>query len=185
MNSIWKGEKVRLREMTGADAGLFLDENGDYDTDMLRLYDVIDFPHSREHMQRQLDEFEKTKPQKDDFLFAAETHGRQPMGVLIAFDCDARMGTFKYGLFVKEEYKGKGYAREAAQLLLDYYFFERRYHKCNVYIYDFNQPSIRFHEKLGFRLEGKIRDMVYTGGQYHDTLWYGMTKEEYAKSRAK
>ena len=124
MNSVWKGEHVRLREMTGEDAGLFIDANGDYDTDMLRLYDVIDFPFSREHMKRQFDEFEKNKPQKDDFLFAAETHDHQPVGVLIAFDCDARMGTFKYGLFVREEYKGKGYAREAAQLLLDYYFFE-------------------------------------------------------------
>ncbi len=184
MSSIWKGERVRLRAMTGEDVPLFIDENGDYDTDLMRVYDVIDFPYSREQMKRQLEEFEKTKPQKDDFLFAAETHGHQPVGALIAFDCDSRMGTFKYGLFVKDAFKGKGYAREAAQLLLDYYFFERRYHKCNVYIYAFNAPSVRFHEKLGFVPEGRLRDMVYTGGQYHDTLYYGITREEYQKSRA-
>ncbi len=184
MNSIWKGERVRLRAMTGEDVSLYLDENGDYDTDLMRVYDVIDFPYSREQMKQQLDGFEKNKPQKDDFLFAAETHDHQPVGVLIAFDCDSRMGTFKYGLFVKDAYKGKGYAREAAQLLLDYYFFERRYHKCNVYIYAFNAPSVRFHEKLGFLPEGRLRDMVYTGGQYHDTLYYGITKQEYEKSRA-
>jgi RimJ/RimL family protein N-acetyltransferase len=39
---------------------------------------------------------------------------------------------------------------------------------------------VRLHEKLGFQLEGRLRRVVYTRGQYYDELYYGMTAEEFA-----
>ena len=42
-----------------------------------------------------------------------------------------------------------------------------------------NPASIRLHEKLGFVLEGTLRRMFYTHGQYHHLLWFGMTREEF------
>ena len=59
---------------------------------------------------------------------------------------------------------------------LNYYFNELRYNKVNVYIYDYNTPSIKFHEKLGFKKEGRLRQMAYSMGKYHDTLFYGLLK---------
>ena len=43
----------------------------------------------------------------------------------------------------------------------------------------FNAPSQKLHEGLGFTLEGPLRPMIYTGGEFHDVLWYGITKEEF------
>ena len=46
-------------------------------------------------------------------------------------------------------------------------------------VYSFNQPSQKLHESLGFTLEGRLRRMIYTNGEFHDLLMYGITKEEF------
>ena len=46
-------------------------------------------------------------------------------------------------------------------------------------VYAFNERSIRFHEALGFRFEGRLRNMVYTNGAYYDELYFGLTCAEW------
>ena len=80
---------------------------------------------------------------------------------------------------MRREYWGKGYAGEAIRLVLGYFFDELGYQKCTVDVYAFNTQSVRLHEKLGFKLEGRERRMIYTGGAYHDNLIMGITVEEF------
>ncbi|MGI8643788.1 MAG: GNAT family N-acetyltransferase, partial [Thermomicrobiales bacterium] len=56
---------------------------------------------------------------------------------------------------------------------------ELRYQKVTVQVYAFNESSIALHEQLGFQREGRLRRLVYTGGQHHDVLMYGLTREEF------
>ena len=84
-----------------------------------------------------------------------------------------------YGVAVHPDHRRKGYASEAVRLVLRYYFHERRYQKVNASVYSFNQPSIQFHERFGFVLEGRLRRMIYSSGEYHDELIFGMTREEF------
>ncbi|HEX5943871.1 MAG TPA: GNAT family protein, partial [Anaerolineales bacterium] len=63
--------------------------------------------------------------------------------------------------------------------VLRYYFRELRYQKVTIMIYSFNERSIRLHEKLGFKLEGRLRRMVYTNGTFYDELFFGMIIEEF------
>ena len=46
-------------------------------------------------------------------------------------------------------------------------------------IYDFNEASIKLHEKLGFVHEGRRRRMGFTDGRYYDWILLGMTVEEF------
>jgi RimJ/RimL family protein N-acetyltransferase len=32
---------------------------------------------------------------------------------------------------------------------------------------------------MGFQLEGRLRRMIFTQGQYVDMLWFGLTVDEY------
>jgi RimJ/RimL family protein N-acetyltransferase len=84
-----------------------------------------------------------------------------------------------YGLSIRPAHRRQGYAFEAIPLVLRYYFHERRYQKVNAEVYAFNDASVHLHEKLGFVLEGRLRRMIYTNGQFHDALFYGMTREEF------
>jgi RimJ/RimL family protein N-acetyltransferase len=73
----------------------------------------------------------------------------------------------------------RGDRHEAIRLMPRYYFDELRYQKATAFIADFNAPSIRLHEKLGFRRGGQLRRMAYTRGQYHDQLAFGQLAEEF------
>ncbi len=97
--------------------------------------------------------------------------------------CDRRNGTFMYGLGIGREHRRRGYALEATGLVLRYFFEELRYQKGTVHVYGFNEASVRLHEKAGFTMEGRIRRMVYTDGEYHDEIVFGMTAEEWRELR--
>jgi RimJ/RimL family protein N-acetyltransferase len=101
------------------------------------------------------------------------------VGQIVTFDCDKRMGNFKFGLFVLPAYQGGGYAKEAVNIVLDYYFNHLRYHKANVYIYDCNEKSQKFHQSLGFVREGVLRETAFFDGEYHDTVYYGIIDREF------
>lgn len=88
-------------------------------------------------------------------------------------------GTFKYALAIKRPFWRKGYGREAVTIFLRYFFRELRYQKCTALVYAFNERSIRFHEALGFKFEGRLRNMLYTNGEYFDELYFGLTRAEW------
>lgn len=35
------------------------------------------------------------------------------------------------------------------------------------------------HERLGFQVEGRIRDAIFTSGAYHDEVIVGITADEF------
>ena len=40
-------------------------------------------------------------------------------------------------------------------------------------------PSIKLHEKMGFKREGQLRNMVFSRGEFFDEIYYGMTRVEF------
>lgn len=65
------------------------------------------------------------------------------------------------------------YASQVIQKVLDYYFNQLRYHKAKAGVHSDNLASQALHESLGFQLEGRLREMVFTNGARVDLLWYG------------
>jgi RimJ/RimL family protein N-acetyltransferase len=174
MTNIFQGKLVRLRAGEPSEAKLFYE--ADYqETESARTLYEIPFP------QPQVNESGEIKAhQGDNFPFTIEAlNDGSVVGAIHIHDCNLRGGTLMYGIAIFLPQRGKGYAHEAIRLALRYYFNERRYQKCTVEVYSFNQASIRLHEQIGFTLEGRLRRMVYTNGTFHDTLVYGITVEEF------
>jgi RimJ/RimL family protein N-acetyltransferase len=179
MDNRFKGQRVRLRAVEVEDWEYFY-QLDDSTTEYGRLTDEVWFPSSKESAKAWTEAQAKAKSDQDEFRFQIEA---VEIGVLVGtlntHTTNPRVGTFMYGIAITVAHQGKGYGSEAVHLLLRYFFNERRYQKVNAEVYSFNTPSIRFHERLGFTLEGRLRRMVYTGGQFHDALLYGMTREEF------
>ena len=64
-------------------------------------------------------------------------------------------------------------------LVAKYYFEHLRYQKLTAGVHSDNEPSIRLHENLGFRLEGTLINMIFKNGDYVDLHYYGLTLEEH------
>jgi RimJ/RimL family protein N-acetyltransferase len=178
----WVGASIRLRAIEPPDWETYFAWN--QDDEMARSLYAIPLPQSREAVKRWAEQESIQKPEGDDFRFILEEKTGVVVGDLTIHGCQRRSGTFAYGISVKKEHRRKGYATEAIILALRYYFQELRYQKVNATVNDFNEPSVRLHEKLGFRREGQLRRMGYTNGKYFDQFIYGLTAEEFALLQA-
>lgn len=176
--SIWRGKHVRLRAMEPADWETYFAWN--WDDEQARNLDAVPFPQSREAV-KQWAERESVRPREEDtFRFVIENDAGEVVGNLATHDCNRRVGTFGYGISIRHDQRGKGYAREAIALVLRFYFQELRYQKVTVHVFSFNEASLRLHEKLGFQREGQLRRTVFTKGQFYDEIIFGLTAEEFA-----
>jgi RimJ/RimL family protein N-acetyltransferase len=176
-HNFWQGECVRLRAVEPEDWKIF--NQWDLDSDTARDCYWVPFPKSQEAARKWALDLSLEAPKGDAFNFVIENLDGELVGSFNTHGCEPRNGTFKYGLAIRREHWRKGYAAEAIRLVLRYYFQELRYQKVTVYIYAFNEASIKLHEKLGFQHEGRMRSMYFTGGEYHDSLILGLTREEY------
>ena len=57
--------------------------------------------------------------------------------------------------------------------------------KCNSACIEINEGSIRLHQKIGFKQEGRIRRNIYLNGKFYDDMLWGLLKEEFIENEEK
>jgi RimJ/RimL family protein N-acetyltransferase len=82
------------------------------------------------------------------------------------------------------EYWNKNIATEATQLLLKYAFEELNLNKVSGTVVVENVGSWTVAEKVGFKLEGILREQKYVDGVYRDEKRYGYLKSDWFKKKA-
>lgn len=80
---------------------------------------------------------------------------------------------------LKKEHWGKGYATEASRKIIDFCFKKLKFRKIYADTDPNNLASQRVLEKLGFKLEGTIRERNLVNGKWLDELDYGLLKMEW------
>lgn len=173
----WQGEKTKLRPWRLEDAELRFMTSLDSPTLALHQ-DGIELPTSVELQKEWLEKVAGSKD-SDMIRFAMENLDGVTVGWITLHSRDQKNGTFGFGVAVYRDYRGNGYAVDAARIILQYGFWEQRYQKCNSMCLHSNEASIRIHEKLGFISEGRIRRTCFYNGEYHDDVLFGMTREEF------
>ena len=174
----WQGEKVRLRPMRLADAEQHFAERLDSRTRRV-LQLGVELPTSVELLKSSLEKYVGCKDADGVIIFVIETLDGENVGGISYHTRDRKNGTFSFGIVVNRGRRRKGYAQEAARILMRYGFWERRYQKCNSACAHDNEASIRLHKSLGFVEEGRRRRQVFYNGEFHDDILFGMTREEF------
>ena len=181
--NFWQGQKIRLRGVEPEDADVFFRWNTD--SEMGRNMEFLWPPVSRAQVRQQVAEQALQKLERDEFQWIIEDAAGTVVGSISTHHCDARAGTFSYGVNVAAEHQRRGYASEAIRLVIKYYFEELRYQKVTVGVFSHNAASIALHERLGFTREGTLRRMGFTRGAHFDLRYYGLTREEWSASPLK
>jgi len=79
--------------------------------------------------------------------------------------------------------RGKGYATEAADLLVRYLFESRPVQRIACTVAPENVASRRVAEKCGFSLEGRNRSLLYVRGKYMDADQFSIVRPEWEERR--
>ena len=78
-------------------------------------------------------------------------------------------------------YWGKGYATEAARAIVELGFGPLDLHRVSAWCIAENTGSSRVLEKLGMRLEGRLREQEWVKGRWWDELLYAILDREYSE----
>ena len=84
-----------------------------------------------------------------------------------------------------KEFWGKGYGTEAIRLVLDYAFIRLNLYKVTAGVASINEGSVKAFEKAGFEIEGQAKSQFFLDGEYYDSLYLGITKEDFLKKSSK
>ena len=87
------------------------------------------------------------------------------------------------GYELSPDHRGRDYATEAASAIVDFGFTELHVHHIWSWCLADNAGSARVLQKLGMRLEGRLRDKEYYRGRWWDTLMFAMLEDEWRASR--
>lgn len=90
-------------------------------------------------------------------------------------------------IYIGEEslYIDDSFAPDAAIIMARYAFQEIGLHRIWSEIYEFDQLKKRLFERLGFALDGRHRQTHWTGGKWHDSLFYGLLTDEFEDKNKK
>lgn len=114
------------------------------------------------------------------YLLIVQRATNKPLGFIRSkvIDMPARNVWLRFAMGSKATW-GRGYAREALMLFLDWLFSEQNMHKVTLETYATNERALTFFKKLGFKREGVLRQAVYINGTYHDIISLGLLKHEF------
>ena len=125
---------------------------------------------------------------RGEFLVVlADTRGtpdETPVGHIM-FDVPTRFPAcrcFEIGFGTHPDHRRKGYATQAARLLIDQLFNAQRCHRIQAHCLADNLASQRVIEGLGMTREGILRGFAYRGGCYNDVCLYSILRPDWADS---
>lgn len=102
-----------------------------------------------------------------------------PIGAITYLDYDSTQRKAELRKLIGEAtWRGKGLAKEASRLWLEYGLATLQLRKVYLNTLETNLHNIRLNEELGFQIEGILRNEVYFDGQMHDVLRMGLFREE-------
>ncbi|MCQ8230091.1 GNAT family N-acetyltransferase [Pantoea trifolii] len=83
------------------------------------------------------------------------------------------------GFLFAPEAQGKGYAHESLRAICDYAFGEGGIRRLSATVTAGNTPSRRLLEKVGFVLEGELRESYWLRNAWHNDWLFGLLRGEY------
>lgn len=180
------GQKVRLRALETRDLDAILAAYHDLD---LQLTTDGDSPPQSDVQVRALWTEIISDPGAELRYFAIEPLPGQNGAGQFAGACslqhiDTRNRHAELGIWMASHaMRGLGYGTEAVRLLLGYAFEVVRLDKVHLGVYDFNESGIRSYERVGFRYEGRLRDMIYYDGRYWDEWPMRILRSEWERDQ--
>jgi RimJ/RimL family protein N-acetyltransferase len=177
-----RGSKVYLRPLERADL------NETYlgwlnDAEVTRYMETGTFPSTMKDLEKF---YEGVNGSKNQVIFAiADRKSHRHIG-------NIKLGPINWvhrnailGIMIGDKNLwGKGIGEEATQLMAEYAFQRLNLHRITLGVFAEHKAAVLCYEKLGFRVEGRIRQDLFLDGEFKDRLWMGLLRSEYKPFKA-
>lgn len=101
------------------------------------------------------------------------------IGLIDLFDFDPKNRRAGVGMVIESpKNRGKGFGKEALQLLCDYAFDQLNLRQVYANILEDNKASISLFEKVGFELVGNKKEWIFAKGKFKNELLFQKLNHE-------
>ena len=83
------------------------------------------------------------------------------------------------GYWLSKDYEGRGLVTRASEMLIEHAFSQVGLHRITIHVAPDNARSRAIPERLGFTIDGVLREAERTGTGYHDLVVYGLLEHEW------
>lgn len=170
-----KGSRVRLRDVTLADADLldgWQSEPGGFN----------DFGVPHEPLDREVLAGGPLRNERNGMLVVEVIADGRPIGSVgwhrLMNGPNPESAAFNVGIELIPEARGQGYGSEAQALLTAYLFATTDIHRVEAATDVENIAEQRSLEKAGLRREGIVRGAQFRAGTYHDLVVYARLRDD-------
>jgi diamine N-acetyltransferase len=104
-------------------------------------------------------------------IFVVENSQKTLVGVVRLMFIDTHNKHAEFGIYVGDsQHRGKGYGQIATQLMVKEAFERQALHKVYLKVDETNTNAIKSYQKVGFEIDGKMKDHVFDGKSYKTLL---------------
>lgn len=174
------GYQVTLRELHGSDLESTMSVVGDPEVTRYLSFD----PRTLEQQAQALDDIirrARAIPREDYYLAIAAKHRIDFIGLIRIRTMYNRAGQLGYG--IRRDRWSEGYATEAIVCMLDFAFDTLGLHRIEATYRHENVRSASLLKRLGFTLEGRLRDHAFTGGQWRESVLSSILEDEWRQRK--
>jgi [ribosomal protein S5]-alanine N-acetyltransferase len=169
------GRAVTLREFRSDDAAASLAIVGDDQVTHWLSFDSRDLAAAQAMIDGAAQRAQQ-EPRTEYYLAVTADDDELVGFVRLAF---AGVKAAKLGYAIRADRWGKGYATDAAQRMAAFGFEQLGLHRISAAIGPDNAASIAVVGRLGMQYEGRLRDHVFTNGEWRDSLVYALLEPEW------
>lgn len=182
-HGLLKGNRVKLTAIEEEDIKTIASWYSD--ADFLRYFDKV--PACPKTEQQLTEWINKCQTSNNCFPFAIRSvEDNRTIGYIELDNVQWWNGVANLGIGIGSKgQRGKGYGREAMELLLEFAFNEINLHRVQLNVFSYNERAIMLYEKVGFQREGCYREFVHKDGQYFDMYLYSILSHEWKSERIK
>ena len=101
------------------------------------------------------------------------------LGLIDLFDYEPKHARAAVGVVIVEECRGKGYAKEASQMVIDFCFKKLGLRKISLGVIEDNVAAVQLYDKLGFIQEGLLLKHGSYDGKYCNSVQMSIFNPEF------
>jgi len=123
---------------------------------------------------------ERVKTDKNSRRFAIEADTGDYIGNIGLYDINWINRHSGFGIFIGDpRYRGGGFAHDATIALLKFAFSDMGLHRLWLTVLVANEPARKLYERVGFEIEGNLRQANFRGDQFVDVYVMGLLSSQF------
>jgi [ribosomal protein S5]-alanine N-acetyltransferase len=178
--SVLKGKNVDLKLVEKDDYSQFIEWTQDWDF-LGRFWPPI---RHRTKQEAEKDFAEPKNPGLEFTRYYVQKKDGKRIGFFVHFWGSQVYNWMEIGYATDVSERGKGYATEAVQIMVDFLFLTRQIARLQAVVDVENQGSQKVVERAGFSQEGELRNAYWTRGGWRNGYMYSITRDDWKEPRS-